>query len=57
MDIVWVIDEKCWAFVVKRTSSYLIIEYEGDGLFHQEVVEPDDIMEAAEMGIDYETEI
>lgn len=56
MDIVWLIDEKCWSHVIRRTSSYLIVEYEHNGFFHREIVEQGDIMEASEMGIDYETE-
>ena len=54
MSIVWLIEEKCWATVVSRTSNYVIAKYQHLGVYHEEIFEYDDIMEPSEMGIDYE---
>jgi len=56
VSIVWLVEEKCWATIISRTSHYVIAKFEQDGIIHEEVFEYDDIMEASEMGIDYETE-
>lgn len=54
MSIIWLIEEKCWATVISRTSNYVIAKYEHGGISHEEIFEYDDIMEPSEMGIDYE---
>ena len=54
MDIVWLTEEKCWARVVNRLASHVIVKYENGGLEHEEILEYADIMEPSEMGIEYE---
>lgn len=54
MSIVWLVEEKCWATVISRTSHYVVVKFEQHGISHEEIFEYDDIMEPSEMGIDYE---
>ena len=53
-DIVWIPSENCWATVVRRYAHYCYVSFEIDGFSYLEVLEYDDILEAKDMGINYE---
>ena len=54
MEMVWIMTEKCWGSVVKRTPSFCIVRFNDGAFIHEELFEVDELMELNEMGIDYE---
>jgi|688.fasta_scaffold1584812_2 hypothetical protein len=56
MEVVWIEHQKCWGWLVQRASSYVIVQYELDGIEYSEVLDPDEITEPKDMGINYESD-
>lgn len=56
MEKVWIVSEHCWGVVIKRHASFCIVRYFADGMFHEEIIESDDLLELEDMGLDYESE-
>jgi hypothetical protein len=56
MEIVWIEHQKCWGWVVTIAASYIVVQYELDGIQYEEIIDPDDAVDPKEMGIDYESD-
>ena len=56
MKLVWINDEECWGVVTTLTNHYCIVKYSKDSMIFEELFLLDDIIDARELGIDYENE-
>ena len=56
MKIVWIESERCWGEIVQKNVGFSIVSFFKDGLFHEEIIEDDDLVDLKELGIDYESE-
>lgn len=54
MEIVWIVPESCWGYVLSRHYGYALVRFEFDGIHAEELFEESDIIDSREMGIDYE---
>ena len=54
IEIVWIPSEGCWATVVQRYAHHCYVSFEKDGFSYLEIFEYDDLIEAKDMGLDYE---
>lgn len=56
MELVWIESERCWGEIVKHYASFCIVSFYKDEMFHEEVIENDDLIDLRQMGIDYESD-
>lgn len=56
MNFVWIPDEQCWGKVLKLNQHYCIVEYTKDSIIHEELFLLEDVIDAKELGLDYEIE-
>lgn len=56
MKLVWIPDEECWGCVIELSTYHCIVQYVKDGLDHEELFLIEDVIDAKELGIDYEIE-
>lgn len=56
MKFVWIIDERIWGKVLEYSTHFCLIEYTKNNVVYEEYFELDELIDAKELGIDYETE-
>ena len=56
MELVWIPDEKVWGKVLEIGSHFCLVEFTKDRILHQEYFEYDEVIDARELGIEYEVE-
>lgn len=56
MKFVWIPDEDCWGKVLELSTHYCIVEYTKDSIVYEELFLLDEVVDAKELGIDYEVE-
>ena len=56
MKLVWIPDEECWGYVKELSTYHCIVEFTKDGIMFEELFLKEDIVDARELGIDYEIE-
>lgn len=56
MELVWIESEKCWGKVVQHHAIFSIVSFYKEGMFYQEIIENEDLINVKDMGIDYESE-
>ena len=56
MKLVWINDEECWGIVTVLSSHHCIVKYSKDGMIFEELFLLDEVVDARELGIDYENE-
>jgi hypothetical protein len=56
MGIVWIESERCWGEVVSRYFHFSLVSFFKDGMFHEEIIENDELIDLKDLGIDYESQ-
>lgn len=56
MHLVWIETEGCWGKVIKTYPEFCIVKFFKDGIFYEELIEKEDLIDVRDMGIDYESE-
>lgn len=56
MENIWIESERCWGEIIKQTVTFSIVRFYKDGMFHEEIIENEDLVSLSDMGIDYESE-
>jgi hypothetical protein len=56
MKIVWIESERCWGQIIQQHVAFSLVSFFKDGLFHEEIIENEDLVDLKELGIDYESE-
>lgn len=56
MELIWIESERCWGEVIERHAAFCMVSFYKDGIFHEEVIEAEDLIDLRQMGIDYESD-
>lgn len=57
MHLVWILSERCWGTIISMLSEHSLVQYDWNGTLIEEWHENDDLIDIAELGIEYETDI
>ena len=56
MELVWIIEEKCWGNVIRIIPDHCLVRYQQYGHDVEEWFENDEVTDIRDMGIEYELE-